>query len=223
MYRLDANYLLNIIERTELQEKFPQLVPLKDVCRVENQLVRIQPEKMYQYLEVPDISEFTGTITNIRCVMGSSLGSTSFYKFQAGDILFTRINPRKSRVAIAPPIDGDCIVSKEVFRLVYKDNPYISFENRYVLKSIMQSSHVRNQIVRLSTGSSSSRARVQVDDLLSDVYIPIPDVSLQEQISQTEKTSVEEIWSISQKYLTSFADNQTSLGGCVKVDEIRSL
>lgn len=222
-YRIDANYLLNIIERTELQERFSQLVPLKDVCNVENESVRIQPEKMYQYLEVPDISEFTGTITNIRRVIGSSLGSTSFYKFRAGDILFTRINPRKSRVAIAPPIDGDCIVSKEVFRLVYKDNPYISLENRYVLKSIMQSPHVKNQIVRLSTGSSSSRARVQADDLLSDVYIPIPDVSLQEQISQIEKNSVKEIWEISQKYLASFADNQTSLGGCIKVDEIRSL
>ena len=37
------------------------------------------------------------------------------------------------------------------------------------------------QIIRLSTGSSSSRARVQVEDLLNDVYIPVLDEKVQKE------------------------------------------
>ena len=35
-YRIDASYLLNRIDRKELEEKFPVLVPLREVCKVEN-------------------------------------------------------------------------------------------------------------------------------------------------------------------------------------------
>lgn len=222
-YRFDANYLLNSVDRKQLKEKFQTLVPLKDVCMIENIIQSVQHDTIYQYLEVPDISEFTGAITNIRRVMGGNLGSTSFYKFYAGDILFTRINPRKSRVAIAPPIEGFGIVSKEVFRIVHKENPYISYANRYILKSILQSDLVQNQIVRLSTGSSSSRARVQPDDLLNDVYIPIPTEEIQHQISSSNEASMLEIWEYAQKYLAVYTSNQAKLGTELCIGDLRSI
>lgn len=222
-YRIDANYLLNRIDRAALEERFPILVPLRDVCLINNESVSIRSDKLYNYLEVPDISEGTGIITNIRKVQGSSLNQTSYHKFYAGDILFTRINPRKNRIAIAPPISDFGIVSKEVYRIQIKPNPYIELDDQYALCAILQSSHVNNQIVRLSTGSSSSRARVQEDDLLSDVYIPIPDKALQKQLSESAvKTSIE-VWECSQKFLDIYEKNQLALGSKVNKDDIRSV
>ena len=107
-----------------MKSKYGKVVPLKEVCRVENESVTVKDDVEYYYLEVPDISPQTGTITNIRRVIGKEIGD-SFHKFYAGDILFTRINPRISRVAIVPEIKGYGLVSKEVYRIVYKDNEYI--------------------------------------------------------------------------------------------------
>ena len=183
----------------------------------------MRSDRTYYYLEVPDISEGTGIITNIRKMSGRDLKQSSFHKFYPGDILFTRINPRKSRIAIAPPIDSFGIVSKEVFRLQIKDNPYISKENQYALCAILQSSHVNSQIVRLSTGSSSSRARVQENDLLSDVYIPIPDVSLQAKLSESLLSTSTNIWECAQNLLSVYEKNLRALGSDVCKDSMRSV
>ncbi len=222
-YRMDASYLLNRIDRANLTKKFPLSVPLGEVCRIENESVSVQANVLYNYLEVPDISETTGAITNIRRILGKDLNQSSFHKFYPGDILFTRINPRKNRIAIAPPIKDYGIVSKEVYRIVLKSNPYIKPENRYVLCAILQSQHVKSQIIRLSTGSSSSRARVQEEDLLSDVYIPIPDEMTQNSLSSNILASSLEIWECAQKYLDVYTSSQISLGTQVNKDELRSV
>ena len=46
-YRIDASYLLNKIDRKVLEEKFPVLVPLKEVCKVENITWNVNPDKVY--------------------------------------------------------------------------------------------------------------------------------------------------------------------------------
>lgn len=222
-YRIDASYLLNKIDRAALLKEFPVIVSLNEICEICNETISISGEQEYQYLEVPDISDFTGVITNIRKVQGRDLGGVSFYKFYGGDILFTRINPRKSRVAIVPPIDGFGIVSKEVYRLGYKQNQYISRENRYALCPILQSQHVTDQIVRLSTGSSSSRARVQIEDLLSDVFVPIPNEDLQGQLSKKAEETMLEIWECAQRFLKTFEQNQQMLGSTLNKDDFRRL
>ena len=206
-----------------LEEKFPVLVPLKEVCKVENITWNVNPDKVYNYLEVPDISEATGVITNIRRLKGSDLNQSSFHQFFSGDILFTRINPRKSRIAIAPPVEEYGIVSKEVYRIVWKENPYIPIDHRYVLCAILKSTHVHNQVVRLSTGSSSSRARVQEDDLLNDVYIPIPSEEHQKEINDSLVDTTKEIWECSQRYLRTYTNNQLLLGTEIRIDDLRGV
>ena len=221
-YRIDANYLLNKIDSETMKSKYGKVVPLKEVCRVENESVTVKDDVEYYYLEVPDISPQTGTITNIRRVMGKGIGD-SFHKFYAGDILFTRINPRISRVAIVPEIKGYGLVSKEVYRIVYKDNEYIKAENKYVLCALLQNENVTRQIVRLSTGSSSSRARVQVDDLLNDVYIPILGETEQKKISDSIYNSTKQIWNQAQKLLKTYEDNQRLLGSEINKNNLRGI
>lgn len=221
-YRIDANYLLNKIDSKSMKAEYGKVIPLKEVCTIENDSVSVKNDMEYYYLEVPDISPQTGTITNIRRVKGEDIGD-SFHKFYAGDILFTRINPRLSRVTIVPDIKNYGLVSKEVYRIVYKENQYISYENRYVICALLQNQNTTRQIVRLSTGSSSSRARVQADDLLNDVYIPVLDVNTQKTISDSMYKSMKCVWEQSQKLLKIYEKNQRLLGSEINKDNLRGI
>lgn len=221
-YRIDANYLMNKLNSRLMQEQYGEVVPLKEICSIDNASVAIKDDAEYYYLEVPDISPQTGTITNIRKVKGNAIGD-SFHKFYPGDILFTRINPRISRVAIVPNLDNFGIVSKEVYRIVYKANKYIKEENKYVLCALLQNENVIKQIVRLSTGSSSSRARVQVEDLLNDVYVPILDEKSQREISTSVYNTSQKIWEQAQKLLKTYKKNQKLLGSDIDTNSFRSI
>ncbi|MDN5043890.1 N-6 DNA methylase [Aliarcobacter butzleri] len=223
--RIDASYLLNKVDRIFLYKKFENLISLTEVCTIENINVPIFDNEIYDYLEVPDISNDTGLISNIRKLKGISFKSTGLHKFECGDILFTRINPRISRVAIVPNdksiLNG--VTSKEVFIIKYKENPYMKEKNKYVLVQILQSEHVKNQIVRLSTGSSSSRARVQPDNFLNDVYISLPNESIQEEISKKTFDNASSFWKVSQKLLLDYESIQTSLGTKINKNFIRKI
>lgn len=221
-YRIDANYLLNKIDKLKLEKLYQKVIPLSEVCRVDNESVSVSKNVVYQYLEVPDISPQTGSITNIRKVVGVDLGD-SFHKFYEGDILFTRINPRINRVAIAPKVKEYGIMSKEIYRIVYKKNKYISEESKYVICALLQNEMVIKQVVRLSTGSSSSRARVQVDDLLNDVFIPVLPPEVQKEISDSTFETSKRIWIQAQKFLRIFEKNQKILGGTVDKDDLRGI
>lgn len=221
-YRIDANYLLNKIDKRKLEERFRKVIPLSEVCEIHNESISVNDNTIYNYLEVPDISPQTGSITNVRRIKGNELGD-SFHKFYEGDILFTRINPRINRVAIAPNIKGFGIMSKEIYRVVYKKNKYIPEEYKYVICALLQNEYIIKQVVRLSTGSSSSRARVQVDDLLNDVFIPILPQDTQKEISDTTLSTAKKIWNQSQKFLTAFEKNQKLLGGQVDKDGLRGI
>ena len=221
-YRIDANYLLNKIDKKKLEELYKEVIPLAEVCSVVNESVSVRANTIYNYLEVLDISRHTGSITNVRKVSGKEIGD-SFHLFYGGDILFTRINPRINRVAIAPPVKPFGIMSKEIYRILYKKNKYISEENRYVICAILQNEWVIKQIIRLSTGSSSSRARVQVEDLLNDVYIPVLDEKVQKEISDSTYSVSKKLWNLSQKILKSYVKNQKILGGDVDKDQLRGI
>lgn len=221
-YRIDANYLLNKIDKKKLEELYKEVIPLAEVCSVVNESVSVRANTIYNYLEVLDISPQTGSITNVRKVSGKEIGD-SFHLFYGGDILFTRINPRINRVAIAPPVKPFGIMSKEIYRILYKKNKYISEENRYVICAILQNEWVNKQLIRLSTGSSSSRARVQVEDLLNDVYIPVLDEKVQKEISDSTYSVSKKLWNLSQKILKSYVKNQKILGGDVDKDQLRGI
>lgn len=222
--RIDASFLLNKVDRVFLYKKFKNLIPLSEVCDIVNINTPIFNDEKYSYLEIPDISNDTGLISNIRNINGSKFKSTGLHKFEGGDILFTRINPRISRVAMVPDIEiKNGVVSKEVFIIKHKENDYIKQQNQYILIQILQSEHVKNQIVRLSTGSSSSRARVQPENLLSDVFISVPDEKTQEDFSNKTYINAMSYWKTSQKLLKDYETIQTKLGTKINKDEIRRI
>ncbi|KAA6340779.1 putative type I restriction enzymeP M protein [termite gut metagenome] len=206
--RIDASYLLNAIDRAALHKHFDNLISLSDICEINNVSYTPSDSQMYYYLEIPDISPDTGTISNIRYIKGSQINS-SMYCFSGGDLIYSRINPRKNRVTVIPDSIKVGVVSKEVYILRLKENKYIN--NKYVLCALLQSKAVKNQLVRLATGSSSSRARVPENDMLEFVYIPIPTKEIQEKINMIFKQILDNYWNSSQKFIDGFIEIHNEL------------
>ncbi|MBE6244774.1 MAG: N-6 DNA methylase [Bacteroidales bacterium] len=219
-YRFDASYLLNQIGLKLLQKKFPKLVRMDKVCKIENQSKRPQKDHIYNYLEIPDISPMTGAVSNIRKFKGEELGD-SFNVGKKGDLAYSRINPRKSRVFIIPDDIDEVLLSKEVYVIkMLEKSPIIS---KYVMAAILQSDPVREQLVRIATGSSSSRARVQEDDFLKSVFIPIPLKKTQKKIDQKMKSFLSGYWKTSQEYLNNFVECQNDLLTIIDKDKMPSI
>lgn len=199
---------MNIQDRSIIRKKFDTVVPLNEICEVQNISKSPLSSETYYYLEIPDISPNTGAISNIRYVKGININS-SMHIFHGGDVIFSRINPRKNRVTVVPQEIEEGLVSKEAYILKLKKNEFVKSE--YVLCALLQSEHVCKQIIRLATGSSSSRARVYEDDLLEYVYVPVPDSNLQEQIAERQKNIYSDYWHASQEFLKGFVETHNQL------------
>lgn len=219
-YRIDSSYLINTIDIQNLHKKFLSLKRLDKVCRFRNKSITPKKDEDYFYLEIPDISPDTGTISNIRKMKGAEIGS-SFYVAHGGDLAYCRINPRKNRVFIIPNEIDTVLISKEAYVIeLLKESNIIS---NYVLSAILQSDLVKSQLVRLATGSSSSRARVQEDAFLSSVFVPIPQNNTQKQIHKRMSKAYEDYWQVSQKFISNYVECQKELLTIIDKNNIRTV
>lgn len=218
--RIDASYLLNLKDRDTIRSEFENVVPLGSIAFLDNVTESPQPGSTYYYLEIPDISPVTGVISNIRHLDGIEINS-SMHVFHGGDIVMSRINPRKNRVSIIPDGIPCGLVSKEAYIIKIKDNPYIS--DPYVLCTLLQTDTINRQVRRLATGSSSSRARVYEDDLLDYVFIPVPEKSVQEKVGNIQKRIYSDYWTCSQQFLDGFIESHSLLMSMFNKNDMRSV
>ncbi|MBU1320079.1 MAG: N-6 DNA methylase [candidate division Zixibacteria bacterium] len=87
---------------------------------------------------------------------------------EAGDILFSKINPRIPRVLVVPnmPFELTCSTEFEVMRPKSGHNPY-------EIMLLLLSDYAQNQIRSLTCGTSSSHNRIKTRELLS-IRLAIP-------------------------------------------------
>lgn len=221
--RLGASHLLNLID----VKNFKTTLPLGEVVSIEQPKIPVKNSELYYYLEIPDISESTGAVTNIRKLTGNNITSNSLVEFKPGDILFSRINPRKNRITLIPKFDHDSktkfVTSGEIYVLKVKDNnEYLSEVTQSALVPILRSPSVKNQIVRLGVGSSSSRARVYADDL-EGVRIPILSQENLIELSTLATKNALLIWNQSQEYIKNHVKMQAMLDSIEDKDTYRSI
>ena len=219
-YRIDANYLLNTIDTANLQKHFSKLRRLDSICKFAHVSYTPAKNRSYRYLEIPDISPTTGVISNIRILKGENLGN-SFYLAKGGNLAYCRINPRKNRVFIISECLDEVLISKEAYILELLDDSEI--KSKYVLSAILQSDLVKSQLVRLATGSSSSRARIQENDFLNAVFVPIPDNETQMKIDKKLKKMHEKYWELSQSFLKDFVSIQKEFMSIIDINDLRTI
>ncbi|MGT2865818.1 HsdM family class I SAM-dependent methyltransferase [Streptococcus fryi] len=221
--RLGASHLLNLVDVKNLETT----VPLGKIVSINQPKIPIDESKQYYYLEIPDISESTGAVTNIRKLLGKEINSASLVEFKPGDILFSRINPRKNRITLIPDIEYESdmkfVTSGEIYVLNLKEkNGYFSCKNKNALVPILRSPFVKEQIVRLGVGSSSSRSRVYPEDL-EGVRIPILDEKKLIKLSEIATKNSLSIWEESQKYIENHIRMQSILEFFEDKDIYRSI
>lgn len=219
-YRIDANYLLNSVDTENLHCKFTKLRRLDKICRFSHNSFTPKANEKYRYLEIPDVSPTTGVISNVRLLSGKEIGD-SFYVAKGGDLAYCRINPRKNRVYLIPEDLGTVLISKESYILELL--PDSEIKSKYVLAAILQSDLVKSQLVRLATGSSSSRARVQESDFLNAVFVPIPDNVTQAKIDNKMKKIYKRYWEVSQAFLKDYVSIQKEFMSDIDIDELRTI
>lgn len=164
--RIDAGHLISVALQRD------NSVRLEDLFDVDQPIVRINETEQYNYVEVPDFSDIHGGLGLVRVLIGAEINSSRMVALEPGDIYLTRINPRKRRIGVIPScVDGGIVVSNEVYRLNWRENPYLRFEDRHAIIPLLRDASVTEALVFKGTGSSSSRSRVSADDVRA---LPIP-------------------------------------------------
>lgn len=166
--RIDASGLLAINN-----DNVDETVRLGDLFYICSESEKIRDNKTYNYVQVPYISDYTGILEKIDFISGNNIKASSLNFVKPGDIFFTRINPRKRRIGMVPTfLDSPIYVSNEVYSLQYRENKYLNREEMYIIIPILRSEELTEQIMMLSTGSSSSRARINIKNV-ENLEIPI--------------------------------------------------
>lgn len=164
--RIDAGHLISAALQRDSSLR------LQDLFEVDQPIVGIGEMKQFNYIEVPDFSDLHGGLGTVRVVVGADINSSRMVSLQPGDIYLTRINPRKRRIGVIPScIDGGVVVSNEVYRLRWRENPYLRYEDRHAIIPLLRDASVTEALVLKGTGSSSSRSRVSVGDVMA---LPVP-------------------------------------------------
>lgn len=84
-----------------------------------------------------------------------------------GDVIFSKINPRIQRMAVIPKSDYQLVCSNEFEILRPKEGV-----DPYVLCHLLRTEMVKNQIVNLTSGTSSSHNRIKTEQLM-EIELPI--------------------------------------------------
>ena len=217
--RLDAKYYLVNYSQDNMGGKNYTLMKLKDVAEVYQPKINPskEPLKEFYYLEIPDISENTGTITNIRKVLGKNINGIKT-SFKSNDILFSRLYPEKGRITIVPESIKEGVTSTEIYII----NPKKDDLGRYSLLASLKSSIVKNQVNDLVSGSSSSRPRLHIEDL-KNIKIPILKKDKQNRVEEILKKAMKNQWNSAQEYLDGFKKVIQSFGDDVDLNGLRGI
>jgi hypothetical protein len=123
----------------------------------------------------------------------------------SGDILFSCINPSTPRVTVIPDnVKGDVLCSIE-FAVLQTQG-----EDPYFVALALASDVVTRQIVPLARGTSSSRRRVMLSDLL-DVVIPFPPLATRLQLARRFREAIDAARTSADMASSLFADFASSL------------
>lgn len=103
---------------------------------------------------------------------------------QAGDILFSKINPRIPRALVVPDFPFDLTCSSE-FEVMHPKDGYSAHE----IMMLLLSEYAQKQIQSLTSGTSSSHNRIKTKELMSiKLIIPKPDSQKRNAYDELVKT-----------------------------------
>jgi len=179
--RLDALFNNPLRKKLNRILKKYQHKPLGKLIKPQKQ-GKIVPSDYYKLVELEQIDENTGRITEFREV--SELGSEKVL-LKNGSILISKLQPEKGKIAVVPPKFDGCVGSSELLPFVL-DSSEITLD---YLWAVLRSDYVLKQWEYELTGSS--RMRIGPNEIKSTI-IPIPNLGLQKEIVSDIKSKIAE-------------------------------
>lgn len=160
--RLDPRFyfLKHVVDKIEAG-RYPttSLIEVAQINESNTILPKKRSDEVFSHIQVPDISYETGEILNAPQLHGKDIQDRKV-TFAGGDILYSRLYPKKKRVAIVPKEIDNGVGSTEFYVI----KPKKGIDPNY-LYAILRSDIVTLQAQLYATGTSSSRPRVEKEDM----------------------------------------------------------
>lgn len=159
-----ANRLKSIIELYHHTTENFEILSLKDLVNFDIKRKNLNVSEDIKHISILHID--SGMI-NFEEALKFSPISKGIECF-SGEILFSKLNPRIPRVAVIPESKYHLVCSKE-FEVLSPKEGY----DPYIIYALIMLPNVYDQILSLTSGTSSSHNRIKVDQL-KEVKIPVP-------------------------------------------------
>jgi type I restriction enzyme M protein len=189
--RFDAGPYLNAFEIENLDVfQRREFVSFSDVATIIP--TERSPTHEVLYFQADWIAPETGVIQ--KTVMTQRSGRHN--RLRGGDIFLVSINPKLNRVVLIPEAIDEIWTTSEGFTIRLIENEWIN--NTGYLVAALRAPYVVRQMVRLATGSSSSRARVGDEDVMS-LRLPLADLFDQQTLGEVVIGAANSSWQASQQ------------------------
>ncbi len=173
--RWNADYFFRSVSDHRIRKGFTlrKLNELADERR-EFLLPKDYPERVFNYVGLENISQFTRLLVDFAPKKGREVKSRSKI-FQNGDILYGRLRPSLNKCLVVDELLTEGICSTEIFVLIpNRDLIYPEY-----LAELIVSEEVCNQVTSMVAGAALPR--VQLSDFL-DISVPIPTIVAQKEM-----------------------------------------
>lgn len=158
--------------------------PLKEIVQFREEKIEpfANPIKKFNLISVLDVN-----INSINLSYNTFIGAKILSQkliIKEGDVLVSRINPRKNRVAIAPENkNGNLLICSTEFYALY--NKYNEKDEKFVypkfLAFFLKTDYAKKQMLNKPSGLTPSRSRI-TETSFENVLIPLPKPSEQLEI-----------------------------------------
>lgn len=157
--------------------KYP-LVKIKDVVKESRRTIDPQssPNQLFNYIGLENIETLTGDLVGFKPRRGAEIHSRSKV-FSQGDVLYGRLRPYLNKVYLVEEEVTEGICSGEFYVLI----PYQLKILSRILRYLLASPYVLNQVARFQSGAALPRVPIQ--DLM-EITIPLPPMSDQIKIEK---------------------------------------
>lgn len=170
---------------------------LAEICTERNQtyIPSSDPEATtILYTGLANIESFTGKATQIPTPAASIKSSVK--RYEAGDIVFSKMRPGLRKVAVMPYSDGGYVSSECAVFTIRKDESGDFVINPYLLSTLLRSDFVYGQIMSCITGIGRPRINGKV---LRKVKIPLPPKSIQNEALISMKSALSSVRQLREK------------------------
>ena len=202
--RFDAGAYLNAFEKENLTVfQTRDFVNFAQVARV-RQAERIHHREVL-YFQADWLAAETGVIQRTAKMVRQGRHN----RLRSGDIFLVSINPKLNRVVLVPDGISEIWTTNEGFTIeLIERSPFVHIG---YLAAALRAPYVVRQMMRLATGSSSSRARLNEEDLAA-LKLPLVGETAQRQLGDVTRAAANASWRANQQIRASLDEAAAIVG-----------